>query len=277
MGQASTPGIAVVGLEGDAGVTRDLAFISYSHADGAEWLERLRVFLKPYCRKGDLAVWADPYLAVGSRWEREIAKALRRARVGVILASPHFGASDFIAEVELPALREAADGGRLTLFCIPISSVDAEVLELADYQWARPPNEPIDLLPEPERNQALVKITDHLAALFKRDAAFETLEAADGGTPRGVDTQAEVRRPEPLTKPDSGNRGALHGVPDLPPHFVARASALAELKHAVLERNCSSVGVGASPRAGLHGQGGDRQDGAGRDACSRSRRTARVW
>ena len=40
---------------------RDLVFVSYSHWD-KDWLERLRVFLKPYTRQGQLNVWADPYI-----------------------------------------------------------------------------------------------------------------------------------------------------------------------------------------------------------------------
>jgi len=42
-----------------AGRKRDLVFISYSHLD-KNWLERVRVFLKAYERKG-LNVWCDPY------------------------------------------------------------------------------------------------------------------------------------------------------------------------------------------------------------------------
>jgi len=78
----------VAGLPaGDARTARDLAFISYSHEDGTKWLERLLVVLKPYLKRGHLRVWADPYIRVGDRWEREIANALERARVGVVLGT----------------------------------------------------------------------------------------------------------------------------------------------------------------------------------------------
>jgi hypothetical protein len=40
--------------------SRDQVFVSYSHRD-KKWLDRLRVFLKPYERQG-LQVWADPYI-----------------------------------------------------------------------------------------------------------------------------------------------------------------------------------------------------------------------
>ena len=45
---------------------RDLIFISYSHRD-RDWLEHLRVFLKPYTRQ-NLQIWADPYIEVGGQW-----------------------------------------------------------------------------------------------------------------------------------------------------------------------------------------------------------------
>ncbi|MBL3590139.1 MAG: TIR domain-containing protein [gamma proteobacterium endosymbiont of Lamellibrachia anaximandri] len=86
---------------------RDLVFISYSHKDQT-WLDRLRVFLKAYERKG-LKVWCDPYIEVGQRWEREIERALEDTCVGVLLISQDFIASDFIYERELPPLREGAD------------------------------------------------------------------------------------------------------------------------------------------------------------------------
>jgi hypothetical protein len=76
-----------------------LIFISYSHRD-RDWLGHLQVFLKPYTRQ-NLKIWADPYIEVGGRWRRDIAAALCRSRVGVLLLSPDFLASDFIYSEEL--------------------------------------------------------------------------------------------------------------------------------------------------------------------------------
>jgi len=100
---------------GDASTRRDLAFFCYARED-ADWLKAFEVLLKPYVRQGKLRMWADQHIAVGDRWEREIQSGLLRARVGVVLGSMDFGASDFIAEVELPALLAAVQRRELTLF-----------------------------------------------------------------------------------------------------------------------------------------------------------------
>jgi internalin A len=85
--------------------SRDLIFISYSHRD-PDWLEHLRVFLKPYTRQ-NLQIWADPYIEVGGQWRRNISAALLRTCVGVLLLSPDFLASDFITSEELPRCSKA--------------------------------------------------------------------------------------------------------------------------------------------------------------------------
>jgi hypothetical protein len=103
-----------------AGLPRDLVFISYSHSDKV-WLERLRIFLKPFIRR-NLQVWLDPYIEAGDDWRREIAMALSRSSVGVLLVSGNFLDSDFIYDEELPALLKGADVSELTIVPVPVSA-----------------------------------------------------------------------------------------------------------------------------------------------------------
>ncbi len=157
---------------------RDLVFISYSHLD-KKWLSDLLTFLKPYQRKG-MAVWADPYIKVGSRWERDINQALSRACVGVLLVSQEFLASDFIYESELPPLTSAADRGDLTLVCVPVSSFTFDASDLDEYQWARDPQQPLAAARGNSRRRALVEITNAIveAAGNCSEPSVETTKAS---------------------------------------------------------------------------------------------------
>jgi hypothetical protein len=91
-------------------VPRDQIFVCYSHRDAA-WLERVQVHLRPLDREGAIDLWSDRRIEAGDMWRKEIAAALARARIAVLLISADFFASDFIHSEELPALLAAAEKG----------------------------------------------------------------------------------------------------------------------------------------------------------------------
>ncbi|HWP09410.1 MAG TPA: TIR domain-containing protein [Polyangiaceae bacterium] len=148
---------------------RDVVFISYSQED-RRWLCLLKIVLKPYLRRGLIRIWDDSAVRTGTQWKKELASALRRARVGVLLTSTDYFASDFVNNVELPALRRAAARGELTLFCVPVRPADPRALRLQSYQWARDPKRPLSRMSRPAREQALVAIVEELVALFGRNS-----------------------------------------------------------------------------------------------------------
>lgn len=242
-------------------------FVSYSHAD-RKWLERIKAVLKGYRVYEQL--WLDPYIQVGDRWEREIDGALGRASIGLLLMSSSFFGSDFIKAREWPALRDAVQSRGLRIFCVPVSSTGKHPRNdfgLDAYQWARPPQSPIDLMSEGEQNRALVEMADGLQDLW--DETADTAAGTARGTEAGalelagqgesVPGGARVRGPlKPLSR-GGGKAAAVLGAPVLPPHFVHRGEELEALKRSLLDTLQQRFGISGMPssaKAGLHGQGG---------------------
>jgi O-acetyl-ADP-ribose deacetylase (regulator of RNase III) len=147
----------------DGEPARDKVFVSYAHRD-AEWLERLQTMLKPLVRTSGIAAWDDRAIRAGTRYRDEIVAALASARVAILLISPHFLASDFIAERELPPLLAAAETEELTILCVHVSASLYAETELEAYQAANDPARLLDMRSNAEQNQQLVRVCQQVKA-----------------------------------------------------------------------------------------------------------------
>jgi hypothetical protein len=157
-------------------------FVSYSHAD-RDWLDRLRMHLAPYARGERLDLWYDGRLAPGDDWAAEIDRAIAEARVVVLLVTPDFLASEFVARVELPAILRRA-GTDLTVVWIPIRASAYEATPLSHFQAAHDPRRPLASLPKPKQDEVMVSISKQIAAAVDINAVGNAFRIIDDFEPQ---------------------------------------------------------------------------------------------
>ncbi len=109
-------------------------FVSYAHDDEPLVNDFLRL-MKPRSaslRQCTFDAWTDHRIVVGQDWRREIDTAIEEADFGMLLISPSFLSSPFIAEVELPALLARKDAliVPVGLEAVNIEKADLKGLEL---------------------------------------------------------------------------------------------------------------------------------------------------
>ena len=148
------------------GFQRTTVFVSYSQKN-KRWLQRLRVHLTPYDRKGVLALWDDTRLDPGDKWRTEISDAMERAAASILLISADFLASDFVATEELPRLLHRAEeqGARI----LPIYVEPCEIAshpELASFQSLNPPSKPLAEMTRVDAERVLVRAVETVAKIL---------------------------------------------------------------------------------------------------------------
>ena len=118
--------------------------------------------LMPLVRKDLIKIWADTQIEPGVEWREEMKNALASAKVGVLVVSPNFLASDFIAKHELPPLLEAVKQEGVIILWIAVSASMFHETEIAIYQCVNDPSRPLDSLKSAQLNKELVQICEKI-------------------------------------------------------------------------------------------------------------------
>jgi hypothetical protein len=136
-------------------------FISYAHED-KKWVDELSKFIVPWMKNKRISFWDDSKILPGSKWDEEIKNALDEANVVVILVSKDFLNSEYIATIELPKILERVKKNQVRLFWIAVGYSSFKATEIAHYQSANNPENPIENLRKPERDKVFAEIAHNI-------------------------------------------------------------------------------------------------------------------
>ena len=191
---------------------RRAVFISYAHKDNEakdpkqRWLDRVLEFLQPLIRQEDLAVLSDKDLNIGDDWHATIRSQVNAAKAVVLLVSPAFLASKYIANSELPiVLRNARANGvailpvivspslyEHTRFKYPDAKNGPEEFTLASLQAANPPSHALNEMDEGEQNRVLEAVALRLKDLFSGAAQPVGTPTPDVGDTRDAEQRSNT-------------------------------------------------------------------------------------
>jgi hypothetical protein len=174
---------------------RDQVFISYSHKD-KKLFDQLQTSLKPLVRDKKITVWDDTKIKSGDMWREQIKAAVALAKAAVLIVSPDYLASDFIAEHELPPLLEAAQKEGLRILWIAARFSMYEETEIARFQAVNDPTRPLAGMSGANRERELVRICKEIKSAISDTAAgpdsaviesqLSSTSSARGATGAGV-------------------------------------------------------------------------------------------
>lgn len=103
-------------------------------------------------------------ISPGSKWGEDIEKAVKSARIAILVISQDFLASDFIVENELPHLLQSAQkGGTKIIQLIVRPSTFESCTDLAQFQTLNDPKRPLSGLQQVEQEKIFVKLADTIA------------------------------------------------------------------------------------------------------------------
>ena len=169
-------------------------FISYSHKD-QKWLKQLQVHLTPLRRDQDIDFWDDTKIEAGSKWRQGIRGAIQQAKAAVLLISPNFMASDFIAQSELPSILAAAEADGLIVLPLILrpSRFDRDE-RLSQFQTVNSPSQPLIDMATGKRDVVFEKLAETIEDLLCRPAPHVEAAELRGGGAASDDVVEKLKR-----------------------------------------------------------------------------------
>jgi hypothetical protein len=142
-------------------------FVSYSREDES-YAKDLCKHLSSVIEEGRLKLWRDvDKIAPGDRWEEEITEAIDEAAVAIALVSADFLASEFVNNVELPALI-AAHHDDATIVPVQVRPSTFRHSRLAPFQSINPPEEPLAAMKPVDRETLYARLAERVAQLLQK-------------------------------------------------------------------------------------------------------------
>jgi hypothetical protein len=140
-------------------------FISYSHKD-KRFLQELRIHLAPYVRSGAVNAWDDTMIPPGAKCYEELTNALQSAKIAILLVSPEFLASDFIARKEIPPLLKSAEQKGLKILSVILRPCAFSYTELAQFQTVNAPSNLLSSMKPVERDKVWARVATYVEKLL---------------------------------------------------------------------------------------------------------------
>ncbi|MBF9221971.1 toll/interleukin-1 receptor domain-containing protein [Hymenobacter ruricola] len=190
---------------------RTSVFISYSHAD-EKWRKLLETHFAPLKRHYEnLRIWSDQNLNEGEPWLARIREELATAKVGILLVSRHFMASDFIHSDELPPLLAAAKEEGVTLLPVIVGHCTFKGSPLGKLQAFNKPDKPLADLTPSQRDKEMVRLCEKISKLLNLKPAKPAAAkpAAAARKPKAAATAATPEPAPPLTAAAIARRRAI--------------------------------------------------------------------
>jgi hypothetical protein len=146
-----------------------MVFVAYSHRD-RKWLDDFEEMAAPLKKYGGLRPHSDKDIKPGEEWRRRIDEMLRSATVAVLLVSRHFLNSDFIMNIELPAILKAQKERGLEVIWLLVSHCLWEESPLESLQAALSTSVPLKDLNETQCDAEFKKLCKAVKEALERPA-----------------------------------------------------------------------------------------------------------